>query len=84
MRAVRSENRNPILGLWPRRALITARGRRKGPLRTLRPLARTAASPAARLRAAEASPAVWPGCASAARGATDRLFVDVIQMSLDV
>ncbi|KAJ1130789.1 hypothetical protein NDU88_009136 [Pleurodeles waltl] len=70
---MRSENRDPILGLRPRRALRTARGRRKGPLRVLRPLTRTAASPAAWPQAAVASPVVWPGCAAAARGATESI-----------
>ncbi|KAJ1216994.1 hypothetical protein NDU88_004592 [Pleurodeles waltl] len=53
-RAVRSEDRDPILGLWPRRALTIARGRRKGPPRAPRPLTRAAAFPAARPRLAAA------------------------------
>ncbi|KAJ1142684.1 hypothetical protein NDU88_008997 [Pleurodeles waltl] len=69
---MRSENRNPILGLRPRCALRTARGRRKGPPRKRRSLTRIAALPTAWPRAAAASPAVWPGCAAAARGATDQ------------
>ncbi|KAJ1191034.1 hypothetical protein NDU88_000351 [Pleurodeles waltl] len=41
-RAVRSEDRDPILGLQPCLALIIARGWRKGPLRVPQPLTGTA------------------------------------------
>ncbi|KAJ1082222.1 hypothetical protein NDU88_002390 [Pleurodeles waltl] len=47
-RAVRGKDRGPILGLRPHRVLTTARGRKKGPPRALRPLTRPVASPAAR------------------------------------
>ncbi|KAJ1102277.1 hypothetical protein NDU88_007329 [Pleurodeles waltl] len=47
-RAVCCEDRDPILGLRPRRVLMTARGQRKGPLRAPQPLTRTAAPPAGR------------------------------------
>ncbi|KAJ1201348.1 hypothetical protein NDU88_005160 [Pleurodeles waltl] len=66
-RTVRGEDRDPILGLRPRRVLMTARGQRKGPLRAPRPLTRTAASPTARLWAAAAPHAVRPGGAVAAQ-----------------
>ncbi|KAJ1192949.1 hypothetical protein NDU88_002255 [Pleurodeles waltl] len=55
---MRSEDRDPILGLRPRRVLTTARGRRKEQPRAPRPLTRAVASPAARLGDAAASPAV--------------------------
>ncbi|KAJ1136252.1 hypothetical protein NDU88_002669 [Pleurodeles waltl] len=55
-RAVRSEDRDPILGLQPCRALMTAHGRRKGPPRAPQPLTRTAASPVARPRAPRLPP----------------------------
>ncbi|KAJ1130632.1 hypothetical protein NDU88_008983 [Pleurodeles waltl] len=50
-RAVRGEDRRPILGLKPRLIRRTARSWRKGPPRApraLRPLTQAAASPAAR------------------------------------
>ncbi|KAJ1173350.1 hypothetical protein NDU88_005186 [Pleurodeles waltl] len=68
--AVRGENRDPILGLRPRRAITTVRGRRKGPPRAPRPLTRAAACPAARPGDSVASHAVRPEGAAAARGAT--------------
>ncbi|KAJ1084581.1 hypothetical protein NDU88_004727 [Pleurodeles waltl] len=40
--AVCGEDRCPILCIWPRRRKRTARGRRKGPPRALRPLPRAA------------------------------------------
>ncbi|KAJ1166301.1 hypothetical protein NDU88_006709 [Pleurodeles waltl] len=40
LRAVRGEDRDPILGLRLRRALIIACGQRKGPPRAPRPLTR--------------------------------------------
>ncbi|KAJ1129014.1 hypothetical protein NDU88_007385 [Pleurodeles waltl] len=51
------KDRDPILGLRPRRTLIITRGRRKGPPWVLRPLTRTAASPADRPGGAAAPPA---------------------------
>ncbi|KAJ1157461.1 hypothetical protein NDU88_010173 [Pleurodeles waltl] len=53
--AVRADDRNSILGLRPRRALI-ARGRRKGLPWAPRPLTRADASPAARPGDATAPP----------------------------
>ncbi|KAJ1113026.1 hypothetical protein NDU88_001286 [Pleurodeles waltl] len=65
-RAVRIEDRRPILGFRPRQSRRTARGRRKGLLRAPRPLPRAAASPAARL-----------GDAEGRRGATEKGKVDM-------
>ncbi|KAJ1106869.1 hypothetical protein NDU88_004267 [Pleurodeles waltl] len=64
------EERDPILGLRPRRIQTTVRGQRKGPPRVPRPLTRAAASPVAWPEDAAASPAAQPGGAAAARGVT--------------
>ncbi|KAJ1193370.1 hypothetical protein NDU88_002668 [Pleurodeles waltl] len=56
-RAVRGEDRDPVLGLRPRRILTAARGRRKGQPRAPQPLTRAAAFPAAQPGDATASPA---------------------------
>ncbi|KAJ1199688.1 hypothetical protein NDU88_003521 [Pleurodeles waltl] len=70
LRAVCGEDHDPILGLWPRRILTTARGRRTGPPRVPPPLTWAAALPAARPGDAAASPAFRAGGAAAAHGAT--------------
>ncbi|KAJ1119670.1 hypothetical protein NDU88_007855 [Pleurodeles waltl] len=70
-RAVRGEDRDPILGLRTRRILTAARGRRKGPPWAPRHLRRASASPAARAGDATASATVRPEGTAVARGVTD-------------
>ncbi|KAJ1216797.1 hypothetical protein NDU88_004396 [Pleurodeles waltl] len=69
-RAVRGKDRDPILGLRPRRVLTTVCGRRKGAPRAPQPLTRAAASPTARPGDAAAPLPVQPGGAAAAHGGT--------------